>query len=77
MFYMSNVLLCNRLSYFIACVREFAGAYGLSEVAAFDYLKRYRGMAFLTKCYEAEHTMSYEDAVKDLSVVCRRHGGKL
>ena len=68
---MRKETLVNRLSYFIA------GAYDLTEVAAFDYLKRYRGMAFLSKCYEAEHTVSYEDAVKDLSVVCRRHGGKL
>ena len=74
---MRKETLVNRSSYFIACVREFAGAYDLTEVAAFDYLKRYRGMAFLSKCYEAEHTVSYEDAVKDLSVVCRRHGGKL
>ena len=74
---MSNEKLRNRMEYFVACVREFAQAHGLSHPAAFDYLDRYQGMTFLVKCYEAEHTVSFADAVDDLGKVCRRHGGRL
>ena len=74
---MSNTNLRNRMEYFVACVREFAQAHGLSHPAAFDYLDRHQGMAFLVKCYEAEHTVSFADAVDDLGKVCRRHGGRL
>ena len=74
---MSNVKLRNRMEYFVACVSEFAQAYGLSHPDAFDYLDRHQGMAFLVKCYEAEHTVSLADAVDDLGKVCRRHGGRL
>lgn len=74
---MSNVKLRNRMEYFVACVSEFAQAHGLSHPDAFDYLDRHQGMAFLVKCYEAEHTVSLADAVDDLGKVCRRHGGRL
>lgn len=70
-------MLGNRLSYFVACVREFAEEIGLSQVEAFDYLKHYKGMDFLVKCYEAEHTVSFADAVNDLIKVCRKNGGAL
>lgn len=74
---MSVAKLSDRISYFVSCVREFAQAKGLSHAAAFDYLNRYQGIAFLVKCYEAEHTLSYADAVDDLGRVCRRNGGRL
>jgi len=74
---MSVAKLSNRISYFVSCVREFAQAKGLSHAAAFDYLNRYQGIAFLIKCYEAEHTLSFADAVDDLGRVCRRNGGRL
>lgn len=74
---MSTAKLRDRMEYFVACVREFAQAHGLSQPRAFDYLHRYRGMAFLVKCYEAEHTVSFADAVDDLTKVCRRNGGDL
>ena len=74
---MSDEKLKSRMEYFVACVSEFAQAHGLAHREAFDYLNRYRGMAFLVKCYEAEHTVSFADAVEDLIKVCRRHGGRL
>ena len=33
--------------------------------------------AFLDKHYEAEHTLSIDDAVEDIAVICHRHGGAL
>ena len=69
--------LRNRIQYFIACVGEFADAHGMEHSSAYAFLEKYQGMDFLIKCYEAEHTLSYADAVRDLETVCRRHGGKL
>ena len=67
----------DRMSYFVACVTEFADAFGLDYQKSFDYLDKHCGMDFLMKCYEAEHTVSFADAVNDLQRVCRRHGGCL
>jgi len=64
------------MEYFAACIGEFAQAFGLSARTAFDYLDKYKGIDFLCKCYEAEHLVSFRDAVADLSVVCRRNGGR-
>lgn len=73
--------LTNRMNrkpaYFIMTIRKFAEHYGLSGQQAYRYLKRYAGIAFLDDCYEAEHTLSFEDAVEDLSRVCQLNGGDL
>lgn len=42
---------------------------------AFNYLERYGGLAFLDDCYEAEHQLSIEDAVHDLTEICKNNGG--
>ena len=67
----------DRLEYFVACVTEFADAFSLDCPKSFDYLDRHRGIDFLAKCYDAEHTVSFADAVNDLQKVCRRNGGSL
>lgn len=64
-------------SYFIMTIRKFAEHYSLSCKQAYQYLKRYAGIAFLDDCFEAEHTLSFEDAIEDLSRVCQNHGGYL
>ena len=66
-----------RIEYFVACVAEFAKACGLDNQTAFDYLDKHQGIDFLIKCYEAEHTVSFADAVIDLQKICRRNGGSL
>lgn len=48
-----------------------------SAKQAFAYLQRFKGLAFLEECYEAEHQLSIYDAVNDLSVICKRNGGGL
>ena len=67
----------DRIEYCVACVAEFAKAFGLGDDASFDYLDKHKGIDFLIKCYEAEHTVSFADAVADLQRVCRRNGGRL
>ena len=67
----------NRIEYFVACVTEFAKAFGLDFKESFDYLDKHQGLDFLVSCYEAEHTVSFADAVQDLRQVCRRNGGSI
>lgn len=75
--HMEDRELRNRLTYMIYCINAFAKQYGLTAKQAFSYLFRFKGMAFLDECYEAEHQLSLQDAVDDLSIVCRRNGGRL
>jgi hypothetical protein len=68
-------LIKNKIDYFVVCVNEFADKHGMSYVAAFDYLKAHKGIAFLSEHYDIEHTYSIDEAVADLAQVFARNGG--
>jgi len=68
-------LMKNKIDYFVVCVNDFADKHGMSYVAAFDYLKAHKGIAFLSEHYDIEHTYSIDEAVADLAQVCARNGG--
>ena len=72
-----NEQLQNQITYFVYCINSFAERYNLSNKQAFAYLQRFKGLAFLDECYEAEHQLSLRDAVDDLSIICQRNGGGL
>lgn len=67
----------NKIEYVIACVGAFAQRFKLSNAQAYAYLRRYAGIDFLIDCYAAEHTLSIDDAVSDLRIICQRKGGKV
>ena len=67
----------NILEYLIACVSEFANTYNMSQKNSFNYLYKYKGIEFLNKHYEIEHTLSIEEAINDLTIICRKNGGDL
>lgn len=67
----------NIIAYVNCCVGVFADHFQLSLPQAYAYLRRFNGIDFLVDCYTAEHTLSIEDAVEDITEVCRKHGGKL
>lgn len=67
----------RKASYIVTVIRKFAEHYSISIKEAYRYLKQYQGIAFLDDCYEAEHTLSFDDAVEDSSRVCQIHGGGL
>lgn len=67
----------NKVKYVSYCINAFAKQYGMSLLEAFNYLERYEGLAFLDECYAAEHLLSIEDAVADLTAICRKNGGEL
>lgn len=65
----------NQVNYVVVCVNEFAKRKRIPIRDAFQYLYQHKGIAFLTECYDAEHTLSLEDAIEDLTVICRKNGG--
>ena len=67
----------DRIEYVVACVGAFAQRYKLSNAQAYAYLRRFAGIDFLLDCYMAEHTLSIDDAVFDLRILCNRKGGKI
>ncbi len=39
------------------------------------YLYAYKGIEFIKENYDVEHTLSFDDAVDDLTLICRNNGG--
>ena len=67
----------KQINYMVVCVNEFARTKALHPRIAFQYLYGYKGIDFLKEHYEVEHTLSIEDAVEDLNLICRNNGGSL
>ena len=68
---MNKKEIFDRIEYVVACVGAFALRYKLSNTQAYAYLRRFTGIEFLLDCYAAEHTLSIDDAVSDLQVICQ------
>jgi len=67
----------KRVRYIVACVNEFANAKKLDKSVAFQYLYNNKGIQFLNEHYDIEHTLSFGEAIDDLTLICRRNGGKI
>ena len=67
----------NTLEYIVACISEFANRHGLAQNKAYQYLRKYKGIQFLLEFYDVEHTLSFDEAVDDLTTICRKNGGML
>ena len=65
------------MAWLVVCIRDFGRTFGLTPKESYAYLERHRGLQFLIDCYEAEHTLSLDDAVADTAMVCKRNGGLL
>ena len=74
---MNNRKIKNTIEFVVSCVGAFAERFNLSNVQSYSYLHRFGGIDFLFDFYDAEHTLSIEDAVMDLQMLCAREGGKL
>ena len=59
------------------CIVEFGKKFGMTAQLSYQYLKKYKGISFLDKYYEAEHLLSLNDALTDLKVYCKRNGGTI
>lgn len=69
--------LKDRLDYLIALVSEFAAAHHLSLQQAYLYLQQYKGLDFADEFYDVEHTLSFDQAVEDITMYCKRMGGSI
>lgn len=67
----------DKIEYVVACVGAFAQRFCLSNMQAYAYLRRFAGIDFLLDCYDAEHTLSIDDAVSDLQYLCMKKGGRV
>lgn len=67
----------NIIEYVNCCVGAFANHFHLTLAQSYAYLRRFQGIDFLIDCYPAEHTLSIEDAVEDMAVLCQKNGGRL
>ena len=69
--------LKDRLDYLIALVSEFAATHHLSLQQAYLYLQQYKGLDFADEFYDIEHTLSFDQAVEDITMYCKRMGGSI
>ena len=69
--------ISDKVGYIIAFLSEFAKEHLLTIPQAYRYLERYHGIDFLEKYYDVEHTLSFNEAVADLTQYCHRKGGAL
>ena len=67
----------THIHYYVLCIGAFAVQKNIPHAEAFNYLYEYKGIEFLIDCYDAEHTLSLNDAVNDLTLVCKNHGGTI
>ena len=67
----------NIIEYLVCVIGAFAQHFSLTNAKAYQYLRQYKGLEFLTKHNGVEHTQSIEDAVEDIAIICNRHGGEL
>ncbi|MBP5366777.1 MAG: DUF3791 domain-containing protein [Bacteroidales bacterium] len=67
----------DKIDYIVALITEFAVAHNISTQQAFRYLQQYKGLDFVEKYYDVEHTFSFENTVEDLTAYCKRMGGTL
>ena len=67
----------NTLEFLVALVSEFATHLGISQDAAYNYIREYRGLEYYFKHYNILHTLSFEENIEDLLQVCANNGGQL
>jgi hypothetical protein len=65
----------NKIQYYTMCVSAFSDKKGMTKKDAFNYLFDHYGIEFLVDHYDAEHTLSLDDAIDDLTMICKNNGG--
>jgi len=71
------IMTDKRVQYYVLCVSAFSNKKNLNRCEAYNYLYEYKGIDFLIECYDAEHTLSLDNAVEDLTRVCKNNGGSI
>lgn len=66
----------NIIEYILVCIDAFAEDTEINIQEAYRYLKEFGGIKFLFEFYDIEHTLSIENAVDDLKLICENKGGQ-
>ena len=67
----------NIINYLVMCISDFAERFSMDSQMAYRFLAKFGGIAFLIQHYDIEHTLSIDEALDDLEVICRQNGGIL
>ena len=67
----------NAIHFIVMGLGMFARKFNLTKQQACNYLSRFKGLQFTINNYEAEHQLSLQDCVDDMSAICLRNGGTL
>ncbi len=67
----------DKIRYINMCIVEFGHKFGMPAYMSYNYLKKHKALDFLDDCYAAEHTLSLENALDDMQIISRRHGGTI
>ena len=67
----------NKVNYTVACVSEFASRHSMDQKSAFQFLYKYNAIQFIKENYDIEHTLSFDEAIEDMRLICRKNGGIL
>lgn len=65
------------VNYIVICISEFSNFYCIHMREAYQFLKKYKGIEFLKEYYDVEHTLSFEDVINDVMLVCQKNGGSI
>ena len=61
----------------MACVSELASRHNMKQKGDFQFLFKYKAIEFLKENYDIEHTLSFDEAVEDMLIICQKNGGVL
>jgi len=67
----------NKLEYIVMCVFLYAEQKGVGVAQALSYLLDGLGIRYLVDNYDIEHTLSIEDTLDALDIVCSRNVGAI
>ena len=65
------------IPYINLIIRTFAERFKMTRQAAYAYLQKHEGLAFLIEFYDVEHLQDPEETVDDLIIMCHKNGGVL
>ena len=65
------------IPFLTACINAFGQRFSMTRQAAFRYLHKHNGLAFLIEFYDVEHLQSMDETIDDLLIVCQKNGGTL
>ena len=67
--------ISKKINYTVTCISAFSEKYKRNTQDSFRYLYDHKAIDFFTNDYDIEHTLSIEDAVQDMFLICRNNGG--